>query len=292
MSILVSLLRRNSQELRPLISSYLNNENLSRQLHSCTESKEILMSEDYQGSMHLNSQGPWNTRMLSFSSNTAISSIGSTGSGAGVLSKKQAMDLAIRLTSAEREILISALQECQSKQTKAEYEGQLAAFRWRSKFGRPTKVLTLGDVDPTGSYCAVPDDWLLRKYVETVPNPSRADLMKVLIANAIPFIGFGFLDNAIMIIAGDSIEATLGSIVPISTMGAAAIGNTISDIIGIGSAYYVELLATKIGFQQPELTPIQMNLPTTRRHANAGRVLGVTIGCFLGMSPLLLTSNV
>lgn len=42
--------------------------------------------------------------------------------------------------------------------------GQLAAFRWRSKFGRPSKVPSLGDVDPTGSYCAVPDDWLLRKY--------------------------------------------------------------------------------------------------------------------------------
>lgn len=44
------------------------------------------------------------------------------------------------------------------------YLGQLAAFRWRSKFGRPSKVPTLGDVDPTGSYCTVPDDWLLRKY--------------------------------------------------------------------------------------------------------------------------------
>lgn len=42
--------------------------------------------------------------------------------------------------------------------------GQLAAFRWRSKFGRPAGVPSLGEVDPTGSYCAVPDDWLLRKY--------------------------------------------------------------------------------------------------------------------------------
>lgn len=42
--------------------------------------------------------------------------------------------------------------------------GELAAFRWRSKFGRPSKVPRLGDVDPTGSYCPVPEDWLLRKY--------------------------------------------------------------------------------------------------------------------------------
>ncbi|KAK0092334.1 hypothetical protein PV326_001655 [Microctonus aethiopoides] len=85
----------------------------------------------------------------------------------GVLSKQQAKDLAVRLTSDERDVLISALQECQSQQTKAEYEGQLAAFRWRSKFGRPTSVPSLGQVDPTGSYCTVPDDWLLRKYASS-----------------------------------------------------------------------------------------------------------------------------
>lgn len=41
---------------------------------------------------------------------------------------------------------------------------ELAAFRWRSKYGRPSKVPTLGEVDPTGTYCEVPEDWLLRKY--------------------------------------------------------------------------------------------------------------------------------
>lgn len=42
--------------------------------------------------------------------------------------------------------------------------GQLAAFRWRSKLGRPSKIPSLGEVDPTGTYCPVPDDWLSRKY--------------------------------------------------------------------------------------------------------------------------------
>lgn len=45
---------------------------------------------------------------------------------------------------------------------------QIAAFRWRSKFGRPSKVPKLGDVDPTGTYCKIPEDWLLRKYGTTV----------------------------------------------------------------------------------------------------------------------------
>lgn len=42
----------------------------------------------------------------------------------------------------------------------------LAGQRWRSKLGRPSKVPTLGDVDPTGTYCAVPEDWLKKKYGE------------------------------------------------------------------------------------------------------------------------------
>ncbi|XP_015110228.1 uncharacterized protein LOC107036645 isoform X1 [Diachasma alloeum] len=217
----------------------------------------------------------------------AIGATASPGTLPGALSKQQAKELAVKLTNDERTVLIHALQECQSEKTRAEYEGQLAAFRWRSKFGRPSSVPTLGDVDPTGSYCAVPDDWLLKKYVETVPQPQRKDLMRVAVANAIPFIGFGFLDNFIMIIAGEQIETSVGAVIAISTMAAAALGNTISDILGIGSAYYVELLAQKIGFQPPRLTPIQLDLPKSRLAANLGRVIGVTIGCMLGMTPLL-----
>ncbi|XP_046746249.1 transmembrane protein 65 isoform X1 [Diprion similis] len=205
-----------------------------------------------------------------------------------ILSKQQARDLAVRLTPEERDVLISALQETQSQKVKAEYEGQLAAFRWRSKFGRPSRVPSLGDVDPTGTYCAVPEDWLLRKYAETVPQPTRKDLIRVSVTNAIPFIGFGFLDNFFMIIAGDQIETSLGAVISLSTMAAAAFGNTISDILGIGSAFYVERLVQKIGFKAPKLTPIQMDMPKSRRAANLGRVLGVTIGCLLGMTPLLI----
>ncbi|XP_057320398.1 uncharacterized protein LOC130664480 isoform X1 [Microplitis mediator] len=224
----------------------------------------------------------FNHQTRSYGATTIVS-----GTIPGALSKQQAKDLAVRLTSEEREVLITALKESQSNKVRAEYEGQLAAFRWRSKFGRPAGVPSLGEVDPTGSYCAVPDDWLLRKYAETVPQPSRRDLLRVSVANAIPFIGFGFLDNFFMIIAGEHIEATLGSFIPISTMSSAALGNTISDILGIGSATYVELLAQKIGFKPPRLTPVQLDLPCSRRSANLGRVIGVTIGCLLGMTPLL-----
>ena len=40
----------------------------------------------------------------------------------------------------------------------------------------------------------------------------------------IPFVGFGFLDNALMIIAGDYIDTTIGVALGISTMAAAGFG--------------------------------------------------------------------
>ncbi|CAH1979520.1 unnamed protein product [Acanthoscelides obtectus] len=148
------------------------------------------------------------------------------------LSKLQAQELILRLNSVERNHLMTALQEYNSKIIKEEYEGQLAASRWRSKYGRPSKLPRLGDVDPTGSYCTFPEDWLKKKMAQSVPKPTSRDLLNISVANSIPFIGFGFLDNFFMLIFGDYIDLYLGSYFCVSTMGAAAMGNTISDILG------------------------------------------------------------
>lgn len=41
--------------------------------------------------------------------------------------------------------------------------GELASSKWRLRFGRRDTAMALGEVDPTGSYCAMPDDWLQKK---------------------------------------------------------------------------------------------------------------------------------
>ncbi|XP_039291936.1 uncharacterized protein LOC111064413 [Nilaparvata lugens] len=187
------------------------------------------------------------------------------------LTKENAHALVMKLTTDERDALMTVLQEFQSEDLKAEYKGQLAAFRWRSKFGRPTSLPRLGDVDPTGSYCTVPEDWLLRKYEEnpaTVPKPTTPELIRVGIHNACPFIGFGFLDNFFMIICGDYIDMSLGSVITLSTMAAAALGNTLSDVLGIGSAVYVEWTVAKFGFRPPNLSPIQLDMTSSRLASN------------------------
>ncbi|XP_016912587.1 uncharacterized protein LOC107998077 isoform X5 [Apis cerana] len=201
------------------------------------------------------------------------------------LTKDKIKKIVSKFNSEERELFLKALEEYKSEEDRAEYQRQLAAFRWCNKLGRPSKIPSLKNVDPTGTYCPVPEDWLMRKY-----EPSTKDLILVAISNAIPFIGFGFLDNFIMIVAGDQIEIILSKKFPISTMTAAALGNTISDIIGIGSVHYVERFAQSVGFKAPKLTPMQLNLRRTKAAANMGRVIGVTIGCIIGMTPIPIFS--
>ncbi|XP_034400444.1 transmembrane protein 65 [Cyclopterus lumpus] len=124
------------------------------------------------------------------------------------------------------------------------------------------------------------------------PSPPTAEQIRyVLFHNAIPFIGFGFLDNAIMIAAGTQIELSIGVTLGISTMAAAAWGNLVSDLAGLGLAGYVEVLAVKLGMQGPDLTPKQVDMWQTRVGSHMGKAIGVSIGCILGMFPLFFLSD-
>ncbi|XP_070491633.1 transmembrane protein 65 isoform X6 [Chironomus tepperi] len=123
------------------------------------------------------------------------------------------------------------------------------------------------------------------------PKPKANDLLKLCLINSLPFVGFGFLDNFTMIIAGDYIEYSVGTIMTISTMAAAALGNTISDVLGIGSAVYVERIVEVIGIKPPDLTPVQLEMKSARRASNFGRVFGIVVGCLLGMIPLMFMKS-
>ncbi|CAG5116146.1 unnamed protein product [Candidula unifasciata] len=121
--------------------------------------------------------------------------------------------------------------------------------------------------------------------------PTRQQLKIVMLIQMFPFIGFGFLDNFLMIVAGEYIDLTLGAALGISTMAAAAIGNWISDVCGLGSAHYVETTVSRFGLRHPHLSPEQVDMKSTKWASNLGKVIGVTIGCFLGMIPLLFFRN-
>lgn len=96
------------------------------------------------------------------------------------------------------------------------------------------------------------------------------------------------MDNAILIVAGDAIDNSLGVSLGISTMCAAAIGNTISDLVGIGCAAYIEeFCATVLKLPVPKLSSAQRQLRPVRMASQIGMAIGMTIGCIIGMLPLL-----
>uniref|UniRef100_A0A8R1TSI8 Transmembrane protein 65 n=1 Tax=Onchocerca volvulus TaxID=6282 RepID=A0A8R1TSI8_ONCVO len=116
---------------------------------------------------------------------------------------------------------------------------------------------------------------------------SRQQTYQLFLVNAIPFIGFGFLDNVIMIIAGKYIDETIGTWLALSTMAAAALGNTVSDVAGVGLAHYVEFIVSKCGIKHPVLNSEQLESSFVRAVTNLGRGIGLIAGCLIGMFPLL-----
>lgn len=120
-----------------------------------------------------------------------------------------------------------------------------------------------------------------------VHPPNLAQLKMLGLAAALPFVGFGFLDNFLMILFGDFIDGTLCVRFSLSTMAAAAIGNTISDAAGIFSGGAVEQLATRCGVEEPPMSREQRQMRITKTWLYSGQVIGILIGCTLGCCPLL-----
>ena len=103
----------------------------------------------------------------------------------------------------------------------------------------------------------------------------------------VPMVGFGFIDNLVMIQAGDFIDSTIGVTFGLATLTSAAYGQIVSDVSGTISGSTVEALASSLGLPRAELTLEQLNMPRVRFYGMAGAVFGVACGCLLGMSCLL-----
>lgn len=106
------------------------------------------------------------------------------------------------------------------------------------------------------------------------------NVSRVFLATFLGAFVFGFIDNFILVIAGDAIDQTIAAKFNLSTMFSAGLGNTLSDAIG-------ELAGGSIAASVLLLTgkPDETNVP----HwvvATAG-VVGIVTGCLAGMLPLL-----
>lgn len=94
---------------------------------------------------------------------------------------------------------------------------------------------------------------------------------------------FGFMEQSIMIYAGNAIDCTIGVWFGLSTLTAAAFGNMISNFVGLATGGTVERLAMSVGLPSPGLTEAQRKLKIVHRVGFAGTLVGAMLGCALGM---------
>eukprot|EP00929_Paragymnodinium_shiwhaense_P077734 TRINITY_DN40080_c0_g1_i2.p1 TRINITY_DN40080_c0_g1~~TRINITY_DN40080_c0_g1_i2.p1 ORF type:complete len:113 (-),score=18.73 TRINITY_DN40080_c0_g1_i2:176-514(-) len=90
-----------------------------------------------------------------------------------------------------------------------------------------------------------------------------------------------------MILAGDFIDAEVGLAFGLSTMSAAAVGNTLSDVVGIWISGVIETCAAALGLPDHGLSNKQRALMLVRIVKNVSMITGIVIGCILGMFPLV-----
>ena len=110
------------------------------------------------------------------------------------------------------------------------------------------------------------------------------------IVSAIPMVGFGFVDNLIMILAGDAIDMTLGVTFGLTALAAAGLGNAFSDVCGVYLGGVIETVAAKVG-AKPDVSQAQLQTRVGRVAASTGGALGIFLGCLLGMFPLLFMDH-
>jgi hypothetical protein len=158
--------------------------------------------------------------------------------------------------------------------TRAEFNDLLTRFGRDGRFGADPLLADLSSGAESGSAAA--------------GSVTRDQLTRTFASHAIPFVGFGFMDNAIMIIAGEYIEMSIGATFALSTMAAAGLGNLLSDIAGVVSSSKIELVVERwLGIKAPDLTKAQLATRAARLAKTLGAIVGISVGCLLGMFPLL-----
>lgn len=129
------------------------------------------------------------------------------------------------------------------------------------------------------------------KYGHSTKPLSTKQMVQLFTRAAIGMVGFGFTDNAIMIIAGDAIQNSIGATLGLTTLLSAGLGNAVADLIGTAFRGYIERWSGKM---MPDAVPIsahQMEQKEAWWAETVGASSGVTVGCLLGLAPLFLLNH-
>jgi len=119
--------------------------------------------------------------------------------------------------------------------------------------------------------------------VATTPPITPVQFRQQFVCAAVPMIGFGIVDQTIMVHAGDLIDNTLGVTLGIATMQAAAFGQLISDTSGVIFGNTMETWFAKMGLPYPNISLEQRQSTRFRFATTFGAACGVALGCLIGM---------
>ena len=122
---------------------------------------------------------------------------------------------------------------------------------------------------------------------QEIPEPTAEQLKKHFLSCAIPMIGFGFMDQTVMVHAGNMIDLSFGVYFGLSTLSAAACGQICSDVAGVTFGGAIERFATWCGLPESKLSGRQQSLRRVKQIGFFGRIAGVVLGCVLGLTNLL-----
>jgi len=117
-------------------------------------------------------------------------------------------------------------------------------------------------------------------YAPGIKLPPKNALYKIFIAETLIFSIFGFFDNFIMMLFGDRIDSFFGDYIT-HPMIAAAFGNWLSDLFGMGTSERFETVLNK-AYPAPRLNAEQIHSKPFHNWKYGGRFTGITIGCAIG----------
>lgn len=113
------------------------------------------------------------------------------------------------------------------------------------------------------------------------------DLRALWYVNFLPYLGFGVLDMGTMLFVAQSFDSLVGLYLGLSVMAAAAVGDTLSNLVGLFSVLKLTQVVHYLGFKPPQLSAHQEANEAVRWVRHGARFCGVLSGCIVGMIALL-----
>ncbi|ETN71815.1 hypothetical protein NECAME_04559 [Necator americanus] len=117
------------------------------------------------------------------------------------------------------------------------------------------------------------------------------DMVKIWYVSLVPNFVLGVLDTSLLVFSGQSINSTFAGVYGLSIMGAAALGNVVTNVVLLQTQIHFGHLIGKFGLKFPVLSAEQMHNKDMGIITNFAKTIGLLLGSLCGMFPLLFYDN-